>query len=122
MSYTANYGYQYVSVQRIKTALLWLQASNPYYADIVFNTEWLNCYEQDVNEQPTDKDAQPDEACVEEETSHDRQTHGMFMDTLLLLKVTILLPFLQTKPTRPKLSPPFSHRVVKPTTISGTTG
>ncbi|KAJ4946741.1 hypothetical protein JOQ06_008787, partial [Pogonophryne albipinna] len=83
MSYTGNYTYQYVSVPRIKKALLWLQAYNPYYTDILFNTEWLNRYEQDVNEQPTDEDAQPDAACVEEETSHDRQTHGMFMDTCL---------------------------------------
>ncbi|XP_033967886.2 uncharacterized protein [Pseudochaenichthys georgianus] len=83
MSYTANYSYQYVSVQRIKKALLWLQAYNPYYADILFNTEWLNRYEQDVNQQPPDEHTQPEEACVDEEPSHDRQTHGMFMDTCL---------------------------------------
>lgn len=83
MSYTANYSYQYVSVQRIKKALLWLQAYNPYYADILFNTEWLNRYEQDVKQQPPDEHTQPEEACVDEEPSHDRQTHGMFMDTCL---------------------------------------
>ena len=81
LTYKGHYEYQYVNIDHVRQALLYLQRTNPYYADIEFNNDWLNNFEKDTDE-VMNVDAER-EAGAEEDNLHDRQSHGMFMDTCL---------------------------------------
>ncbi|XP_049339759.1 uncharacterized protein LOC125804686 [Astyanax mexicanus] len=126
LTYKGHYEYKYVNTEHVKRALQYLKQNNPYYADINYNENWLNefeeeslenmnenndsslsnnvqidteqssetqCYivDNELNQQlPTletnngfsvEETEQPHIEC--DETLHDRQTHGMFMDTCL---------------------------------------
>lgn len=81
LTYKGHYEYQYVNTDNIKKALQYLKRTNPYYAEIDFNNNWLNDFEE-INDEHLNADAET-EACAEQETLHDHQSHGMFMDTCL---------------------------------------
>ncbi|XP_049319463.1 uncharacterized protein LOC125780983 [Astyanax mexicanus] len=107
LTYKGHYEYKYVNTEHVKRALQYLKKNNPYYANINYNENWLNEFEessqQNINENEI-YSSLSNHSCVDteeadnvnftadhteqphiksDETLHDRQTHGMFMDTCL---------------------------------------
>ncbi|XP_073696195.1 uncharacterized protein [Garra rufa] len=100
LTYKGHYDYKFVHTEKIKTALAYLKQNNTFYTDVEFNESWTNplskieeeindntnnepdldiCQDMSVdNEQNTEKEDE-----ISDETLHDRQQHGLFMDTCL---------------------------------------
>ncbi|XP_073681681.1 uncharacterized protein [Garra rufa] len=100
LTYKGHYDYKFVHIEKIKTALSYLKQNNTFYTDVEFNESWTNplskieeeindntnnepdldiCQDMSVdNEQNTEKEDE-----ISDETLHDRQQHGLFMDTCL---------------------------------------
>ncbi|XP_076849952.1 uncharacterized protein LOC143498932 [Brachyhypopomus gauderio] len=96
LTYKGHYEYKFVNTEKIKEALLYLKQHNDFYRDVTFNNDWVNPLNKTEHEtqEPDDTCTQHvDEENIEEnnesedvdidETLHDRQQHGMFMDTCL---------------------------------------
>ena len=75
LTYKGHYEYQYVNRDHIKEALQYLKRTNPYYADIEFNDNWLNNFEKDSNEH-VNTDVETEEH-AEEEILHDYITSAI---------------------------------------------
>ncbi|XP_076872152.1 uncharacterized protein LOC143522233 [Brachyhypopomus gauderio] len=93
LTYKGHYKYEFVSPDKIQSSLMYLQKYNKFYSNIQFNNDWINplsktaeaddndAYDQCVTEEKHDYgDSENDNI---DETLHDRQQHGMFMDTCL---------------------------------------
>ncbi|KAI4887345.1 hypothetical protein NFI96_002624 [Prochilodus magdalenae] len=96
LTYKGHYEYKFVNSDKIKNALLYLKEHNPFYRDVQFNSDWVNPLskiEEETIEQDDTSMQNGDEENTEEnneaeavnidETLHDRQQRGMFMDTCL---------------------------------------
>ncbi|XP_037395199.1 uncharacterized protein LOC108432566 [Pygocentrus nattereri] len=90
LTYKGHYEYEFVQPENIKNALMYLKEHNKFYSDVQFNNDWINplnkaeehndeC-EEHVYEESTDINFEDENI---DETLHDRQQHGMFMDTCL---------------------------------------
>ncbi|XP_052403776.1 uncharacterized protein LOC127950661 [Carassius gibelio] len=100
LTYKGHYEYKYVQSEKIKKALAYLKENNKWYTDVEFNNSWTNPLsktEEDSNDKSnnvSDLDICQD-VCVDnehntenedeitDETLHDRQQHGLFMDSCL---------------------------------------
>ncbi|XP_076870505.1 uncharacterized protein LOC143521483 isoform X1 [Brachyhypopomus gauderio] len=93
LTYKGHYKYEFVCPDKIQSSLMYLQKHNKFYSNIQFNNDWINplsktaeaedndAYDQCVTEEKHDDgDSENDNI---DETLHDRQQHGMFMDTCL---------------------------------------
>nr|XP_021334689.1 uncharacterized protein LOC110440049 [Danio rerio]XP_021334690.1 uncharacterized protein LOC110440049 [Danio rerio] len=103
LTYKGHYEYKFVHTERIKTAILYLNKTNKWYTDVKFNNSWINTLSKVEEEQINDKSDKMEfdldacqDMCVDEQhntenedeemtddTLHDRQQHGLFMDTCL---------------------------------------
>ncbi|XP_072572246.1 uncharacterized protein [Paramormyrops kingsleyae] len=90
LTYKGHYKYEFVHPEKIKKALMYLREHNKFYSDVQFNNDWINPLQR--TDVPADvSDIHDDEEPVEnnmededmDETLHDRQQHGMYMDTCL---------------------------------------
>ncbi|XP_076836836.1 uncharacterized protein LOC143482374 [Brachyhypopomus gauderio] len=93
LTYKGHYKYEFVCPDKIQSSLMYLQKHNKFYSNVQFNNDWINplsktaeaeendAYDQCVTEEKHDDgDSENDNI---DETLHDRQQHGMFMDTCL---------------------------------------
>ncbi len=100
LTYKGHYDYKFVHTEKIKTALTCLKQNNPFYTDVEFNNSWTNNLskiEEEMNEESNNEadlnicqDMSVDnehntenEDEITDETLHDRQQHGLFMDSCL---------------------------------------
>ncbi|XP_076872151.1 uncharacterized protein LOC143522232 [Brachyhypopomus gauderio] len=92
LTYKGHYKYEFVCPDKIQASLMYLQKHNKFYSDVLFNNDWNNSLsktqnaEDDVlNDQCVDEEKHDDDSENDniDETLHDRQQHGMFMDTCL---------------------------------------
>ncbi|XP_056598318.1 uncharacterized protein LOC130416992 [Triplophysa dalaica] len=101
LTYKGHYEYKYVHTEKIKTALAYLKDNNKWYTDVDFNETWINplskteeiVEEIDNNEQlsencqdmcvETENKTENEDDEMTDETLHDRQQHGLYMDTCL---------------------------------------
>ncbi|XP_072565389.1 uncharacterized protein [Paramormyrops kingsleyae] len=90
LTYKGHYKYEFVHPEKIKKALVYLTENNKFYSNVQFNDDWINPLQK--TKVPGDvSDTHADEECNEnnmedeemDETLHDRQQHGMYMDTCL---------------------------------------
>ncbi|RXN22993.1 hypothetical protein ROHU_023110 [Labeo rohita] len=98
LTYKGHYDYKFVNSDKIKRALVYLNENNKWYADVEYNNSWTNplskIEEIDEATNKSDLDISQD-MCVDnehntenedeitDETLHDRQQHGLFMDSCL---------------------------------------
>ncbi|XP_072562264.1 uncharacterized protein [Paramormyrops kingsleyae] len=91
LTYKGHYKYEFVHPEKIKKALVYLTENNKFYSNVQFNDDWINPL-QKTEEVPSDVsdihvDEERNENIMEDEemdeTLHDRQQHGMYMDTCL---------------------------------------
>uniref|UniRef100_A0A9J7WX60 ATP-dependent DNA helicase n=1 Tax=Cyprinus carpio carpio TaxID=630221 RepID=A0A9J7WX60_CYPCA len=102
LTYKGHYEYKFVNSDKIKTALTYLKENNKWYTDVEFNKTWINPLSK-IEEEMTDKTENNDmdlDNCedmrineeqnidnddneLSDETLHDRQQHGLFMDSCL---------------------------------------
>ncbi|XP_072565310.1 uncharacterized protein [Paramormyrops kingsleyae] len=91
LTYKGHYKYEFVHPEKIKKALVYLTENNKFYSNVEFNNDWINPL-QKTKEVPgyvsdTHADEEHNENNIDDEemdeTLHDRQQHGMYMDTCL---------------------------------------
>ncbi|XP_026121918.1 uncharacterized protein LOC113104784, partial [Carassius auratus] len=102
LTYKGHYEYKYIHTNNIKRALAYLKENNKWYTDVEFNETWINplskteeemtdnsdknesnldnCEDMLINEE---QNIDNDDNEMSDETLHDRQQHGLFMDSCL---------------------------------------
>ncbi len=100
LTYKGHYDYKFVHTEKIKTALAYLKQNNQLYTDVEFNNSWTNNLSKIEEEMNDESNNEVDlnicqDMCVDnehntenedeitDETLHDRQQHGLFMDSCL---------------------------------------
>ncbi|XP_067257297.1 uncharacterized protein [Chanodichthys erythropterus] len=98
LTYKGHYEYKFVHVDKVKTALKYLQQYNKCYTDVEFNESWINPLsktEEQINDKSDNNerdlgicvnkeyDIENEDNDITDETLHDRQQHGLFMDSCL---------------------------------------
>ncbi|XP_072554803.1 uncharacterized protein [Paramormyrops kingsleyae] len=90
LTYKGHYKYEFVHPEKIKKALVYLTENNKFYSNVQFNDDWINPLQKtevpgDVSDIHADEERNENNMEDEEmdETLHDRQQHGMYMDTCL---------------------------------------
>ncbi len=100
LTYKGHYDYKYVHTEKIKTALAYLKQNNQLYTDVEFNNSWTNNLSKIEEEMNDESNNEADlnicqnmsvdnehntenEDEITDETLHDRQQHGLFMDSCL---------------------------------------
>ncbi|XP_077060978.1 uncharacterized protein LOC143713540 [Siphateles boraxobius] len=88
LTYKGHYEYKFVHTDHVKTALEYLKENNKWYEDVEFNETWINPLsktEEQVNDKSDNNEhnIENEDEEITEDTLHDRQQHGLFMDSCL---------------------------------------
>ncbi|XP_048834537.1 uncharacterized protein LOC125709770 [Brienomyrus brachyistius] len=91
LTYKGHYKFEFVHPEKVKKALMYLTENNKFYTNVQFNDDWINPLQKTEDVPPDVSNIHADEEHTEhnmededmDETLHDRQQHGMYMDTCL---------------------------------------